>query len=125
MTVGSVIGILIYLAVIVALIAAIWRVFQKANQPGWGALIPIYNTYLLLKIVGRPAWWLLLTFIPFVNFVILIIVMLDLAKSFGRGSGFGVGLILLGIVFIPILGFGDSRYLGPAAGGSTGRAVVA
>ena len=69
----------------------------------------------LLKIVGRPWWWLILAMIPFVNFIILIIVELDLAKPFGKGVGFAIGLILLGPIFIMILGFGDARYQGPAA----------
>ena len=105
---------LVYLAFIVFELAAMWSVYSKANQPGWGCIIPIYNVYLQLKIVGRPGWWTVLYFIPFVNFIIYIIVMLDLARVFGKGSGFGVGLILLPFIFIPILGFGDARYLGPA-----------
>jgi len=114
---GSAIGTIIYLAFVVAIIAAMWKIFVKANQPGWGAIIPIYNTYLMLKIIGRPAWWIILLFIPFVNLVIGIIMALDIAKSFGKGVGFGIGLIipLVNIVCILILGFGDARYVGPAA----------
>ena len=54
--------------------------------------------------------------IPFVNFVICIILCIDLAKSFGKGAGFGIGLAFLGIIFFPILGFGSAQYQGPAAG---------
>ena len=115
---GSAIGTIIYLAIVVALIAAMWKVFQKANQPGWGAIIPIYNTFLLLRIVGRPAWWFILLLVPFVNFVIAIILMLDLAKAFGKGTGFGIGLLFLSFIFIPILGFGDARYVGAPHGSS-------
>jgi hypothetical protein len=78
---------------------------------------PIYNYYVILKIVGRPGWWLILYFIPIVNLIITIIVMLDLAKSYGKTIGFAVGLILLPFIFIPILGFGEASYLGAAAGG--------
>ena len=95
---------------------SMWKIFVKAGQPGWAAIIPIYNAYILTKIVGRPWWWLLLMLIPFVNIVIAIILAIDLAKSFGKGGGFAVGLILLGFVFYPILAFGDARYQGPAAG---------
>ena len=108
----SAIIILLYVALIVVEIAAMWRVFTKAGAPGWGSIIPIYNTYLLCKIAGRPGWWVLLYFIPFVNFVIHLIVMLDVAKAFGRGAGFGVGLTFLPFIFFPILGFGDAQYRG-------------
>jgi hypothetical protein len=92
-----------------------WKTFVKAGQPGWGAIIPIYNVYLLCKIGGRPGWWVILFIIPFVSLIISIIVSNDIAKSFGRGVGTTIGLILLPFVFYPILGFGDAEYQGPAA----------
>jgi hypothetical protein len=97
----------------VVMIAAFWKVFEKAGQPGWAAIIPIYNMYILLKIGGKPAWWLILMLIPIVNYVFIIWAMNMVSKSFGKDEGFTVGLVLLGIVFWPILGFGDARYLGP------------
>lgn len=107
---------LIYVGIIVAVIAGMWKTFSKAGQPGWAAIVPIYNLYIWTKIVGRPWWWLLLMFIPIVSIVIAIILCVDLAKSFGKGIGFAVGLILLGFIFIPILGFGSAQYQGPSAG---------
>ena len=116
--------VLVYIVVIVFEIAALWKVFVKAGQPGWAAIIPIYNLYILLKIIGRPGWWILLFLlgiIPFVGWiavlVIGIIIAIDLAKSFAKSSGFAVGLFLLNFIFIPILGFGESQYVGPAAAG--------
>jgi len=103
------------LLIVVVLIAAMWKVFTKAGQPGWASIIPIYNIYIWCKIVGRPAWWIILLFIPFVNFIIGIILCIDLAKSFGKGVGFGLGLALLGFIFFPILGFGSAQYQGPSA----------
>lgn len=120
---GSSVVVLFYLAVIAVEIIATWMVFTKAGQPGWASIIPFYNIYVLLKIVGRPGWWLILFLIPFVSFVMWIIVALDLAKSFGKGGGFAVGLILLGFIFIPILGFGDAQYVGPQ--GNRDNAVTA
>jgi hypothetical protein len=111
-----------YFAVIILLIAAMWKVFSKAGQPGWAAIIPIYNFYVMCKIAGRPGWWVILMFIPLVNFIILIILMIDIAKSFGKGVGFGLGLVFLGIIFWPILGFGSAQYRGPAAGGAPAAA---
>jgi hypothetical protein len=105
----------IYLVVLLIVIIAGWQVFTKAGKPGWAVLIPFYNAYVLLKIVGRPGWWLILYFIPLVNIVIWIIVDVELAKSFGKGVGFAIGLIFLPYIFIPILAFGSARYLGPAA----------
>jgi hypothetical protein len=104
------------LLVAVLLIVALWKIFTKAGQPGWASLIPIYNVYIWCKIVGRPGWWVILMLIPFVNFIIAIILCIDLAKSFGNGVGFGLGLAFLGIIFFPILGFGSAQYQDPVAG---------
>ena len=111
----SPVSMIIWLLVVVLMIAAMWKIFTKAGQPGWASIIPIYNMYIWCKIVGRPGWWVVLLLIPFVNFVIAIILCIDLAKSFGKGVGFGIGIILLGIVFLPILAFSDATYQGPSA----------
>jgi len=97
-------------------IASMWKVFTKAGKPGWASIIPIYNAFVILDIAGRPLWWFLLYLIPGVNIIIACIVMHDISKSFGHDIGFTLGLILLGGIFIPILAWGDSHYLGPAAG---------
>lgn len=105
---------LIQLAIVVLMIASLWKVFTKAGQPGWASIIPIYNVFILLKVAGKPGWWLLLFLIPLVNLVMLIIVSIALASSFGKGGGFAAGLILLPIIFYPILGFGSAQYQGGA-----------
>src|SRR4029434_11244062 len=87
----SPISAIISLAIAVLIIVAMWKVFTKAGQPGWASIIPIYNLYVLCKIAGRPGWWLLLILIPFVNVIILIILCIDISKSFGNGGGGGVG----------------------------------
>jgi hypothetical protein len=114
--VGGLVILVIYLAIIVLVIAGMWKMFTKAGQPGWGAIIPIYNGYLLLKIVGRPVWWLILFFIPIVSLIIWIVLVMDIAKSYGRGVGTAIGLFFLSFIFIPILGFGEAEYQGPSAG---------
>jgi len=110
-------GAYMFVIMIVAILAivALWRIFTKAGKPGWAAIIPIYNYVVLFEIIGRPGWWVLLLFIPIVNFVILIIAMLDLAKSYGKGSGFAIGLILLTTIFMLILAFDSSTYQGQGA----------
>ena len=109
-----------WLAFAVLMIAALWKVFTKAGQPGWAAIVPILNTYFVCKVAGRPGWWVILMFIPFVNLIIWIILCIDVAKSFGKGAGFGVGLLLLPIIFFPILGFGSAQYQGPSASPGVG-----
>jgi hypothetical protein len=106
---------LIELAIVVLVIVGMWKLFEKARKPGWASIIPIYNTYVLMEIVGRPWWWLILLFIPCVNFVVAIIVCLDLAKCFGKDALYGIGLLLLGFIFFPLLGFSDAQYRGPVA----------
>jgi len=101
-------------ALAVFVIAGMWKTFAKAGQPGWAVLIPIYNLYVMCKIAQRPGWWVLLMFVPLANIVISIIVAIDIAKHFGKGTGFGLGLAFLGAIFYPILGFGDATY-GPSA----------
>jgi hypothetical protein len=105
--------ILIWLAFVVFIIAAMWKVFEKAGQPGWAAIIPIYNFYIMLKIGGKPGWWLLMLLIPFLNIVFLIWTYNMISKSFGKDEDFTVGLVILGFIFWPILGFGSAKYLGP------------
>ncbi len=111
---GAAVISVIVLAFIVLVIAGWWKMFVKAGEAGWKSIIPIYNIIILLKIAGRPAWWVILFFIPIVNVIIVIITYNDVAKSFGKGVGFTVGLILLSPVFVLILGFGSAVYVGPA-----------
>lgn len=104
---------MVALVVILVTLVAMWRVFQKAKKPGWAAIIPIYNVYVGLKIIGRPAWWILLYLIPLVNIIVQIVVAIDTAKAFGKSTTFGVlGLWLFSFIGFMILGFGDAKYKG-------------
>lgn len=108
---------LLPLIILVIVIASWWKIFTKAGQPGWAAIIPIYNLIVLLDIIGRPVWWIVLFFIPFVNAIVGIIISIDTAKVFGKGIGFAVvGLILFSFIGYPILGFGSAAYSAPARG---------
>jgi hypothetical protein len=108
-----------WLAFAILMVAAMWKVFTKAGKAGWASIIPIYNTIVQIEIVGRPIWWIVLLFIPFVNVVVGIILANDLAKSFGRGTGTTLLLIFLPFIGYPMLAFGDATYTGPAASGGS------
>ena len=114
---GLVLGLVAYVVGALGLMG----VFRKAGRPGWAAFVPVYNTIVLLQVVGRPLWWFLLLLVPGVNVVVGIVLMNDLATSFGQGAGFTVGLVLLSIVFVYVLWLGPSTYRGPAAGASAHR----
>ena len=101
---------LIYLGLIALLVVSEWKIFTKANKPGWACLIPIYSTLVLLEIIGKPWWWIFLFFIPIVNLVFAIWMINLLSKSFGKDEAFTVGLLLIPIIFYPILGLGSSKY---------------
>ncbi len=105
--------IIAWILIFIFLTAAMWRVFEKAGQPGWAAIIPFYNIYIMTKIGGKPGYWVLLCLVPVVNLVIIIWLYNMVSKSFGKDEGFTAGLILLGFIFWPILGFGSAKYLGP------------
>jgi hypothetical protein len=107
---GGAIGAIVGLAFAVVIIASMWRVYTKAGQPGWAAIVPIYNIYVLLKIAGKPGWWLILYLIPIANLIAGIAATIALARNFGKGVGFALGLIFLGFIFFPILAFSDARY---------------
>jgi hypothetical protein len=94
-------------------VIALWKVFEKAGEPGWKAIIPFYNWYVLFQIAGRNGLWFLALFIPIVGLVVSIMLAIDLAKHFGKSTLFGVvGLWLFSIIGLFILGFGDAKYVG-------------
>jgi Family of unknown function (DUF5684) len=100
-------GLLVFVLVAVV---GMWKVFEKAGKPGWAAIIPIYNMYVLTEIARKEILWFILTLLPCINIVALIVICIDVAKNFGKGPGFGIGLALLSPIFFPILGFSDARY---------------
>jgi ABC-type sulfate transport system permease subunit len=114
---------LIGLAVLVLLVASLWKIFTKAGKPGWAAIVPFYNAIVLLQIVGRPVWWFVMLFVPFVNVIFAIIVAHDTSKSFGKGVGTTLLLILLPFIGYPMLAWGDAEYVVPSAGGSSPAAA--
>lgn len=113
---GGLVMLVLYLAILLVVLAGTWKAFEKAGEPGWGAIVPIYNMYLMIKIGGNEWWYLLLLLIPVVNIFVAGKIYVDLAKAFDQGLGFGLGLWILPFVFFPILGFGESyEYVGAPA----------
>jgi len=98
---------------IVALVG-LWKVFEKAGRQGWEAIIPFYNIIVALRLVGKPEWWLVWYFIPIANIIVYVWTCNLLAKSFGKGMLYTIGLVILAPFFLILLGFGDAQYQGPA-----------
>ena len=105
-SVGTLVAIIAYGFLV---LVAAWKMYDKAGQPGWTAIIPLLNVLALLRIVQKPWWWIFLLLIPFGNIAVIIIVDIEIAQRFGKGTGFGLGLAFLPYVFFPILGFGSAR----------------
>jgi hypothetical protein len=107
---------LVFLICTVFFAVCMWKIFQKAGKPGWSSLIPFYSNYQLFDIAYGDGWKFLLLIIPFVNIVISIQLYLKLAKSFGQGTLFGLGLLCLPYIFFPIMAFSKNvKYIGPYA----------
>ncbi len=102
-----------YLIFILFVIAAQWKVFVKAGLAGWKCLVPFYGQYCLSKIVFGKGWYFLAMFVPLLNIIFGLALLYNLAKVFGKGFGFFLGLLFLNPIFMLILGFSDAEYQGP------------
>lgn len=112
---GGAAGAIVPLLILVVYVASFWKVFTKAGEPGWAAIVPIYNIITLLKIAGKPVWWVVLFCIPVANVIAAVLVFIAVAKSFGKGTGFAIGLLFVGFIFWPMLAFGDAKFIGKQA----------
>lgn len=92
-------------------VIAWWRIFSKAGEPGWKSLIPFYNLFILVRIADQNGWKALLFLVPVVGEVYAVLLQFRLAQAFGKGLGFGFGLLFLNTVFLYLLAFGDARYV--------------
>jgi len=120
----ALLGAFMFVFVLVGLVVVIgmWKTFSKAGQPGWAAIIPIYNLVVLFRIAGQSGWLalaILLNFIPVIGGLawlgIVIWNHVNVSKRFGHGVGFALGLVFLAPIFWLILGFGSSKYVGDQA----------
>ena len=100
---------LVMFAIIALMIAAMWQVYERAGEPGWAVLIPIFNIYVLCKVARMSPWWMLTLIIPVVNIIFAFASSFGVAKRFGKGAGYGLGLTLLPFIFWPMLAWGDAE----------------
>ena len=103
---------IISLVLCVFVLVCMWIIFRKANKPGWAAIVPFYNLYVMFEITWGSGWRFLLMLIPIYNIILSIQTQIRLAKAFGKGGGFAAGLIFLPYIFIPILAFSGASYQG-------------
>ena len=103
---------IVLLAFVVLMFASIWKLFAKADKPGWACLVPLYNIIVWLNIVGRPWWYLFFLVFPVTAVVLWAIMAFGTARSFNRGILFALGVTFLPFIFIPIVGLGGSEYIG-------------
>lgn len=103
-------GALVWIALLVAVAAGVWRMFVKAGHPGWAVIVPIFNLYTWIKLAGKPGWWFVLYCVPFLGVVLAIYVNICVARNFGRTWLYGIAITFLPFIFVPVLGFGSSMY---------------
>jgi hypothetical protein len=113
--VGGIFIMIIYLAILVLMVASGWKLFVKMGKPGWNAIVPIYNYYVLTQALNKPILWFILMLVPGVNSIVGLILMWELIKCFGKGAGFFVATLFFGVVTIPMLAFGSATFTPPPA----------
>ncbi len=107
------IGYIVYILIVLLTAAGLWRMFEKAGKPGWAAIIPFYNLWVMMEIIGRPNVHMLWCLCPIANIVFALIWYIELSQSFGRSAGWGVLAFFFPFVAWPIIGFGEDKYIGP------------
>ncbi len=103
----------IYVVLIIVMIVANWKLNEKAGEPGWACLVPIYNVIVLGRMAGLTTLWIVLLFVPCVNIIALFMLNIKLAERFGKDAGFGIAMAFLPFICMPILAFGSARYEPP------------
>ena len=112
---------LVFVLLGILFLVGAWKMYKKAGKPGWAAIVPIYNVLVLCEIIGRPWWWLVLMFVPFISLIVSAIMAIDQAKAFGKSTAFGiVAMWLFPVVGTLMLGFGSAQYVGPGGGSASG-----
>jgi signal peptidase I len=96
---------------IIAFVAGLAKIFQKAGYKAWEAIIPFYNLYIWLKIINKPLWWFIFLLMPFINVFTILLMVVETLKVFHKD---GLGQQALGVIFpfiyLPYLGFSKDEY---------------
>lgn len=98
-------------SILALFLASLWKMFEKAGQPGWAALVPIYNAYIITQIAGKSGWLTVTLFLPIFNIIARVVLGMEVAKKFDRSTAFGLGLGFFPILFVPMLAFSRSEYM--------------
>lgn len=108
---GLFLGIILFI-IVLCLISIIsnWKIFNKAGKPGWASIIPFYNYVVMIQIAKLPMVYLLLMFVPIAQIYAIFKINIEIAKKFGKSAGFGIGMTLVPIIFVPLLAFSDNTY---------------
>jgi hypothetical protein len=112
-TIALIISGVVVLSLVVFFVVTMWKIYAKAGEPGWAALVPIYSQIVRMKISGSPLWWVVFILLPPIYIIFAIIATVGLAERFGKGGWYAVGLIVLPMIFYPMLAFGNAIYIGP------------
>lgn len=105
-TIIALIFTLIYLAIVVASIAGLWVLFQRAGKPGWMAIIPILNLVVMVSLAGKEWWWIILFFVPIANIVALIMVFKHFLENYGERELLNIIIgIIFSFLYIPYMAF--------------------
>lgn len=121
----SVVFFVLIVAIAVVTIIAQWKMFQKAGRPGWAAIVPFYNGWVLYEIVWGKGWWffawagimIVANMIPFIGWLLSLacslIFGISVAKAYGQPWAFGIGIMCVPFVFYLMLAFGKAQYIKP------------
>ena len=72
-----------------------WKLYKAAGFQAWLAAVPVYNAFILMKIIKRPTWWVILLFIPTINLILFGVIWVETLRSFGKNSMKDTALVLL------------------------------
>ena len=106
----------IYLYLLLALyFTSLWKIFEKAGQEKWKGFVPGLNIYVWLKIMKKPWWWLLILLIPGANYMLLVVMHVELARSFGKRAWYDtvVAIFLPHYIILSLALDKKVRYTGP------------
>lgn len=89
-------------------VVSLYKIFQKAGKKGWESLIPMYNLWIWLKIIDKPAWWFAFLLVPYINVFVLLLMIVEILKCFEKnGLGAQALSVLVPFFYLPWLAFLD------------------